>query len=270
MIWTLGAGLEQTDVPRRRETELTPKFGVEYRATDRLTVRGAAFRTVKANVVAQQTIQPTLVAGFNQLYDDFNGTKADQGSVGLDFKFRPDLTIGIEAIYRDISAPEINNDAEDTDIVVDDASEGLGQAYLYWTPTDRIAVSFALRGDHYKAHANDAEFVPQDIDSILAPLSVRYFDPSGFFAVAGIQYVGQSVTTDDGAGQESNQWGDSWLVDASIGFRLPNRRGIVSLELNNLLDQNIHWQDDTFRSSEQQSRRFVPERSAMARLNLNF
>ena len=101
VIWTLGMGGERTDVPGRRDTEPTPKFGVEYRATDRLTLRGAAFRTVKSNVVAQQTIQPTLVAGFNQIYDDFNGTKADQGAVGVDLKLRSDLTIGVEAIYRE-------------------------------------------------------------------------------------------------------------------------------------------------------------------------
>ncbi len=270
VIWTLGMGVEQTDVPGRRETEPTPKLGVEYRPTDSLTLRGAAFRTVKSNVVAQQTIQPTLVAGFNQIYDDFNGTKANQAAVGADLKLRSDLTIGVEAIYRDISAPQIDNDVGDSDVLVQDASEGLAQAYVYWTPTDRIAVSFALRGGRYRAHDDDAVSVPQDIDSVLAPLSVRYFDPSGFFALAGVQYVGQSVTLDDGPGRESTQWGDSWLVDAAIGYRLPNRRGIVSLDLNNILDQSIHWQDDSFRSSEQQNRRFIPERSAMIRLNLNF
>ena len=80
---------------------------------------------------------------------------------------------------------------------------------------------------------------------MLAPLSVRYFDPSGFFAVGGVQYVGQSVTAVSGS-TENESWGDSWLLDAAIGYRLPNRRGIVSLELNNILDQNVHWQDDTF------------------------
>ena len=105
---------------------------------------------------------------------------------------------------------------------------------------------------------------------MLAPVSVRYFDPSGFFAVGGVEYVGQSVTAVSGSTAGQAPWGDSWLLDAAIGYRLPNRRGIVSLELNNILDQNVHWQDDSFRSSEQQNRRFIPERSAMVRLNLNF
>ena len=59
-------------------------------------------------LVAQQTIEPTLVAGFNQLFDDFNGTKADQAAGGLDFRATPDLTVGVEGIYRGISPPQID------------------------------------------------------------------------------------------------------------------------------------------------------------------
>ena len=105
---------------------------------------------------------------------------------------------------------------------------------------------------------------------MLAPVSVRYFDPSGFFAVGGVAVCRPVRDRRFGVDRNEQSWGDSWLVDAAIGYRLPTRRGIVSLELNNLLDQNVHWQDDSFRSSEQQNRRFIPERSAMVRLNLNF
>ena len=104
----------------------------------------------------------------------------------------------------------------------------------------------------------------------MAPLSVRYFDPSGFFAVAGMQYIDQSVNHQSDNGHNDESWGNAWLLDASIGYRLPQRRGIISLDVNNILDQNFHWQNDTFRSSEQQNRLFLPERSAMVRLNLDF
>ena len=224
----------------------------------------------RSNLVAQQTIEPTVVAGFNQLVDDFNGTKADQAAIGADLRLTPDLWVGVEGRYRDISAPQIDNEIDDSDILLRDASEGVATAYLYWTATERLAMTFELLGSRFRQHENDAAGVPQGINSVLAPLSVRYFHPSGFFAVGGVEYVGQSVTTGDGAGGEHEEWGDSWLLDAAIGYRLPRRRGIVSLELNNLLDQDVHWQDDTFRSSEQQNRRFIPERSAMIRLNLNF
>jgi outer membrane receptor protein involved in Fe transport len=268
----LGLGVDRTDTPGRRQTEPTPKLGVEYRAADRLTLRAAAFRTVKADVVAQQTIEPTVVAGFNQLFDDFQATKADQAAVAIDFQVNPDIAVGLEAGYRDISRPvAFLNAPDDRDVLTEDAHEIAGQVYTYWTVSDRVAASFELRGSRYRGDEKTS-FGPRDVDSILAPLSVRYFHPSGFYAVGGLQYVRQSVTNDDFVGREPNQWDDSWLVDAAIGYRLPHRRGIVSLEFNNILDQRVHWQDDEFRSSDLRlsNRRFIPERSAIVGLNLNF
>ena len=159
----------------------------------------------------------------------------------------------------------------DTDILLQDASEEAAQAYLYWTATERIAVSFEVRGSRFRParerrrrRAAGHQF--RSWRRCRSATSIR----SGFFAVGGVEYVGQSVTRRTALVARPRSWGDSWLVDAAIGYRLPGRSGIVSLELNNLLDQKIHWQDDTFRSSEQQNRRFIPERSAMVRVNLNF
>lgn len=270
VIWTAGLGLESTDAPGRRESEPTPKLGVEYRATDWMSLRAAAFRTVKSQLVAQQTIEPTMVAGFNQLFDDFNGTKANQAGTGLDLRLGPDVSVGLEGIYRRLSPPRVAVGAADTDVLLDDASETMAQGYFYWTATDRISVSLELHGDWFRQHQNGSDSRPQSINTLLAPLSVRYFAPNGFFAVAGVEYVNQMVNHQDGNGEETDETGDAWLVDASIGYRLPQRHGIVSLEFNNLLNQSFHWQDDTFRSSEQQNRRFIPERAAMFRLSLNF
>ena len=178
--------------------------------------------------------------------------------------------MGIETTYRDISQPTVEFDLEDSDI--GDARETAGQAYIYWAASDRVAVSFMLRGSIYRGD-DKTPFGPKDVDSFLAPLSVRYFHPSGFYAVGGLQYVAQAVTDVDFDGHERDQSGDSWLVDVAIGYRLPHRRGIISLELNNILDQRVHWQDDAFRSSDlrQSTRRFLPERSALVlELNVNF
>jgi Flp pilus assembly protein TadD len=270
-ILTVGMGVVRTDSAGRRETEPTPKLGVAYRATDRLTLRGAAFRTVKSNILVQQTIEPTVVAGFNQLFDDVNGTKANQAGLGADLRLTEELALGAQILYRDISSVLLDaDDAGGSDLLLEDANEFAGEAYLYWTPTDRISVSLELWGSRFRFNEDDATYAPKDIDSLRAPLSVRYFHPSGFFAAGGVQYVWQSVTNVEEGDQERDSSADSWLLDAALGYRLPNRRGIVSLELNNLLDQDIHWQDDAFRSSDQQNRRFIPERSVMLRLNLNY
>ena len=49
-------------------------------------VRAAVFRTLKRELISNQTIEPTQVAGFNQFFDDVNGTDAWRYGVGIDQK----------------------------------------------------------------------------------------------------------------------------------------------------------------------------------------
>ena len=62
------------------QNEINPKAGVTVRATDTTTLRAAAFRVLKRNFVASQTLEPTNVAGFNQFFNDINGTKSWVGA----------------------------------------------------------------------------------------------------------------------------------------------------------------------------------------------
>jgi hypothetical protein len=60
------------------------------------------------------------------------------------------------------------------------------------------------------------------------------------------------------------------LVDAAIGYRLPNRFGLVSLEARNLLDEDFLFQDLNIQQAEPSNPRFIPDRTIMFRLILNF
>ena len=58
---------------------------------------------------------------------------------------------------------------------------------------------------------------------------------------------------------------DFWLVDASIGYRLPKRRGIVSIGVANLFDEQFNFVDtDPFNP------RVYPERLVFGRFTLAF
>jgi outer membrane receptor protein involved in Fe transport len=55
------------------------------------------------------------------------------------------------------------------------------------------------------------------------------------------------------------------MLDAWAGFRLPNRRGTVSLAVENLLDERFRFQDtDPLNPS------FAPERTGYLRFTLAF
>jgi len=56
-----------------------------------------------------------------------------------------------------------------------------------------------------------------------------------------------------------------WVVDASIGYRLPKRWGLITLEGRNLFDEDFMFQD-----MDPANPRIYPERLVLARITLAF
>ena len=67
------------------------------------TLRAAAFRVLKRFFVTNQTLEPTQLAGFNQFFDDLDGTDSTRYGFGLDQRFSPDLYGGFELSWRDLT-----------------------------------------------------------------------------------------------------------------------------------------------------------------------
>ena len=58
------------------------------------TVRAAVFSVLSVTNYANQTIEPTQVAGFNQFYDDLIGSTSWRYGLGLDHKFSDQYAAG--------------------------------------------------------------------------------------------------------------------------------------------------------------------------------
>jgi hypothetical protein len=56
-----------------------------------------------------------------------------------------------------------------------------------------------------------------------------------------------------------------WVVDASVGYRLPKRWGIITLEAKNLLNERFHFQD-----TDPANPRLYPERLILLRVTLAY
>jgi hypothetical protein len=61
-----------------------------------------------------------------------------------------------------------------------------------------------------------------------------------------------------------------FLLDSIIGYRFPNRRGMLAFEGRNLLNDKFFYRNTGFYISEAIPTRYVPERTFFARLTLNF
>jgi hypothetical protein len=243
--------------------KLNPKLGLTWQAMENTTLRAAAFRTITRSVISSQTIEPTQVAGFNQFYNDATGTKADVYGLAVDQVVTSDLSTGLEYTWRDTEVPYLNDEV--------DWDEGFGRAYVYWTPTQRVATSAEYQYEDFKRDQTfTGEFQATQIQTQRVPLTVNYFHPSGFFSRLRTTYYDQQGEFASGPGFLANvpttdKNDQFWLVDASVGYRLPKRYGFISAGVINLFDENFKFVDtDPFNP------RITPERLFFTRLTLSF
>jgi tetratricopeptide (TPR) repeat protein len=278
VTWTLGLSYVNFDddgTPPNDVEKLNPKFGVQWDVTQNLRLRGAYIETVKPSLAANRTLEPTQVAGFNQFFDEANATKSRRYGGGVDWQVVPDLAVGAEATWRNIEEPFGDFTVAPPVTVEDDATEQLHQVYIYWTPREDLAVRTGFVYDKYEKDsaafsARVGNQNPLEVETFSVPVTVSYFHPSGFFAMAGVTFVDQDVERLPGFTNQGHD--DFFVLDAAIGYRFPNRLGIASLSVHNLLDEGLHYQDDTFREfrDEPTVGPYIPERTILGRVTLNF
>jgi len=247
--------------------KFNPKLGISWSVTPETTLRAAGFRSVKRSLISSQTIEPTQVAGFNQFYDDSNGAVAKRYGIGLDHSFTADLSAGLEYSRRDLDTPYLD---QGTYKHVD-WEEQLGRAYLFWTPHERLAINGEYQ---YERFDRDQEFTGEiqatRIRTYKIPISVRYFHPQGYSAGLKATFIDQEGDFTGGPGISpgaATEPADDqfWIVDATLGYRLPKRRGMVSAGVSNLFDESFNFVDtDAFNP------RIYPERILFGRLTLAF
>ena len=250
MIWTLGAsydaitGLRDTfsffgSDEKSNLERWSPKFGLQWNLTDSLRLRAAYFQALGRVRVVDQSIEPTQIAGFNQFFDDPVGTKTERYGVGLDVIFNEDLYAGAEYSQRQLEFPSSFDPFGQQQTA--GRQEKLARGYVYWTPHKQWAMSAEF--EYEQLDRSIPEFVnfPSMVETLRMPLTIRYFHPSGFFSSLGGTLVRQKINEPF----LTRNHDTFFLLDASIGYRLPNRLGIISLQGFNLLNQQFLFQDRT-------------------------
>src|SRR5262249_54444204 len=93
VTFTIGSSYDAVtgDFPGKDIHQYNPKFGITWEPIAGTTLRAAAFETLKRTLITDQTLEPTQVAGFNQFFDDPNGTQAWLYGGAIDQKFTQDV-----------------------------------------------------------------------------------------------------------------------------------------------------------------------------------
>jgi len=267
----LGINLDELDI----ETKLTrsafnPKFGLQYSLFDDTTIRLAAFRTTSRTLTFNQTIEPTQVAGFNQFFNDLDGTRSWRYGAAVDHGFSKTLFGGIEYSERQLEVPELAggslNPRKPTQPGAEffDWDEELGRGYLYWTPHSYVALGAEYLYEHFDRDVQFSEGII-DLDTHSVPLKAGFFHPSGLSFHVEARYVDQSgvfASSDDRIYSGSDNF---WTIDASVRYRLPKRYGILTIGASNLFDEEFNYQETDINNP-----RIIPDRFLFAGLTLNF
>jgi len=253
----IGLSYDTYDRPDRHLSDFNPKFGLVWSLPTGTTIRAAAFRTTKRSFIANQTLQPTQIAGFNQFYDDVNGTRSKFAGVGVDQKFASDTFAGAQVSGRDLDVPNFPGEPDFQ------FTERGARLYAYHIFNEHVSVTADYLRERYQRPIVFQENFTR-LDTTFVPVALRLSSLgnwSGNVAATGVRQQISYLDFNDEAVSGSSRF---VVVDASIAYRLPARAGIVSAEVRNLFDKQFRYQEiDAFASP-----RVYPGRLFFARFSI--
>jgi hypothetical protein len=142
----------------------------------------------------------------------------------------------------------------------------LARFYLYWIPWTWLALRAEYQYEQIKFDPPDLnELLVAEIHTHRVPLGVGIFHPSGFNIGLKATYIDQEGKFEDMMGRFIPDNDQFWLMDAAIGYRLPQRLGLVGVELKNVFDRKFKFQD-----TDPINSRISPERLILFRFTLVF
>jgi hypothetical protein len=256
LTMTIGATFEDFKSSIIETKQLGPKFGLSWNALDNLALRTVYLESLARPLQFEQSIEQTQVAGFNQRYDDVQGTKIKQIGFGIDAKLGKDINIGAEITRRDLLSPLANADVEH-----EGRDEKLMSGYLYWTPTERLGLRIG-----YEKEKLERDFTyPLALRTQRSPVGINFHWTSGIY----MDLEGTWIK------QEFNQLGEVmqdefWNVDTVIGYRFPIYDGKLEIIAKNLFDESFKYHDLSFYTDDILIPRIQPERQIFLRFSLNF
>jgi outer membrane receptor protein involved in Fe transport len=273
--WTATAGMAADSV---RSTftdskQLSPKLGLMYEPNADTTIRATAFRTLEGPLVSKHNIQPRLepthVVGFNQFYFGSEGEETTRLGVALDRKVSAGVFTGAELSSRSAKSYFQDPQLGPGGLRRIERDESLLTGYLYWTPTERIAVAVEYQYENVDGNGNVLDDQITSLKTHRLPVSLNIFSGKGLHARAEATYVDQRGDFSPVAtfpqpiivpGSDT-----FWVLDLSLSYRLPKRRGSLSLNLDNALDQTFRFQD-----TDPENQSIMPERMLALRFTLSY
>lgn len=286
--WTVGLNYSRIDDDPFQidEDSFGPRLGLQWDVSQSLLLRFSIARGIKRRKAAELTLEPVVLAGFNQLYDDVAGTLFLNNAIGLDWEITSSSRVGVSVEGRDLDVPHLVQFTSDEPGLVkvkEQQSETTLRGYWYQILGKRLSMSAELlyetneRDNLLTPDGSPALPAPVRMDSLTIPVGFSYFRPSGLFLQSTVSFVHQSldvlpvtggVAAEDSVFNEDSE--EFFYTDLSVGYRVPRLRGLFQLDVNNLFDESFLYQDHNVVAGSQSNPRFSPGRAFYARMSFNF
>ncbi len=254
--------------------QVSPKLGVTWRLGSGTTLRAAGFQTLKRMLVTGQTLEPTQVAGFNQLYDDPNGNSATVWGAAIDQKIGDSVFLGAQYTERDTETPTFFFDLDTFEMQLIDASQDEKLSRFYFFATPHRWWSLSAEYDYEKIELDPIlQLGFKKVSTQRVPLGLQFIHPSGFTASVKGTYVDQEGRFELRVPPFGYAPGatDFWLLDAALRYRLPKRFGFVSVGVNNATDEEFSYlATESILPSSAKNLTLRPGRTYFARVTLAF
>ena len=285
--WTLGLSYSTLDDEEAQinNSFVNPKFGLRWRPSALHEFRLVVSSGLKGSLTADLTLEPTTIAGFNQVRDDFAGTRFIDSGIAYDVQLGSTTLVGFELLHRELDVPvEINSliEPDGTDSFNESQHETMVRGYWNRTINKNLSLGLSVlleqaeREGTMTASGEQLLALPLRVETASLPFRVNFNHPSGFFAQSEISYVYQSIELASGIAEadvmdsSATSHDDFTIIDVSLGLRLPKRRVTFRLDVNNLLDEAFLFQGGNIRSAEPSSSRFSPSRTVVGRVSFSF
>jgi tetratricopeptide (TPR) repeat protein len=272
----LQGGLSANSLDESPLTKRTtdPKLGLIWAPTADTTVRAAAMRTLKRPLIANQTLEPTQLAGFNQFFDLPDGTEDSRYGVALDQRVLRNGHVGFEASRSKMKVPVLSTDS----VTEFDWTERTAKGYVYWAlprnrekaGTSNCSAAIAVQYEFDKMTRPEELPGDEGIVSLytrMLPIRLTLFPAEQLSLQVTSTYVRQTGRLQVGVGFDSFEVNERfWVTDFSLSYRLIRPRGIVALGVSNLSDRKVGG----FQELDKSNPRFASGRLVFTRVTLQF
>jgi len=260
---TIGANYSEFSAASLNEDReiWSPKLAAVWEPAPQWQLRTAYFRTLKRAAEIDDTLEPSLLGGFIQLFDDKDGTESTQTALGVDFSGSDSIRVGAEAYARKLDVPLIGLSQRL------DVDQTLLRAYANWMSRPFAAAAGYVLEDS-STNSDDASILnlPEDLKTERFPITLKYFTNDGFQFGIAATYVNQESRLADGMGGRRTGEASFSTIDISATQKLLNNHLELSVMANNLLDKNFTYQNTNLYDNTPHYQLFSPERTVLLRI----